>query len=379
MAGLPDRPTALAPTVTDMTDVPSGVRLRAVLADLPAYTPGRPAGPTGERTAFKISSNENPYPPLPSVLDVVRDAAAGMNRYPDMAVTELTERIAGRYGVPAERVVTGPGSVGVLQAILMTACEPGDEVVFAWRSFEAYPILTRLTGATPVQVPLTATARHDLPAMLAAITARTRVVLVCTPNNPTGPAVGEGELTAFLNAVPSDVVVVLDEAYLEFVTANDAPDCLALQEGRPNVVVLRTFSKAYGLAGLRIGYAVAHEPVAQAIRKTSLPFGVNALAQTAAIASLAAEPELSARVEALVEERARVVAGLAEQGWELPQTQANFVWFPVGERTAEFAAACAHAGIIVRPYGAEGVRATIGEREANDRLLEVAAAWMPAR
>ncbi len=389
----------LPPTVTDMTDVrpdcgdvdpvltagadltrsgQAGVRLRAVLADLPAYTPGRPAGSAGERTAFKVSSNENPYPPLPSVLEVVRDAAAGMNRYPDMAVTDLTERIASRFGVPVERVVTGPGSVGVLQAILMTACEPGDEVVFAWRSFEAYPILTRLTGATPVPVPLAADARHDLPAMLAAITDRTRVVLVCTPNNPTGPAVGRGELTAFLNAVPSDVVVVLDEAYLEFVTANDAPDCLALQEGRPNVVVLRTFSKAYGLAGLRIGYAVAHEPVAQAIRKTSLPFGVNALAQTAAIASLAAEPELSARVEALVDERARVVAGLGEQGWVLPETQANFVWFPVGERSAEFAAACAAAGIVVRPYGVDGVRVTVGEREANDRLLTVAAAWMSA-
>ena len=181
-----------------------------------------------------------------------------------------------------------------------------------------------------------------------------------------------------MHAVPSDVVVVLDEAYLEFVTANDAPDCLALQEGRPNVVVLRTFSKAYGLAGLRIGYAVAHEPVAQAIRKTSLPFGVNALAQTAAIASLAAEPELSARVEALVDERARVVAGLGEQGWVLPETQANFVWFPVGERSAEFAAACAAAGIVVRPYGVDGVRVTVGEREANDRLLTVAAAWMSA-
>lgn len=353
-----------------------GPRLRAVLAELPAYTPGRPAGSDGERTAFKISSNENPYPPLPSVLEVVREAASGMNRYPDMAVTELTQRLADRLGAPAECVVTGPGSVGVLQAILMAACEAGDEVVYAWRSFEAYPILTRLTGATPVQVPLTTDARHDLPAMLAAITERTRVVLVCTPNNPTGPAVGVGELTAFLNAVPEDVVVVLDEAYLEFVTAVDAPDCLALQRVWPNVVVLRTFSKAHGLAALRIGYAVAHEPVAQAIRKTSLPFGVNALAQTAAVASLAAVPELMARVEALVEERSRVVAGLVEQGWDLPETQANFVWFPVGERSAEFAAACVAAGIVVRPYGVGGVRATIGEREANDRLLEVAAAWL---
>ncbi len=354
---------------------PVPVRLRAVLDSVPAYTPGRPARTRPGVTAYKISSNENPFPPLPSVLDVVRDAAEIMNRYPDMAVVDLTEAIARRLGVPSGRVATGPGSVGVLGQIIQAACDEGDEVVYAWRSFEAYPIITALAGARSVRVPLTPDARHDLDAMAAAVTDRTRVVIVCSPNNPTGPVVGAAELERFLDAVPRDVVVVLDEAYLEFVTAEDAPDCLALQRERDNVVVLRTFSKAYGLAGLRVGYAVAHEAVATALRKTALPFGVNTLAQVAALASLEAEDELLVRVKELVAERERVLAALREQGWEIPDTEANFVWFPLGEDTADFAAVCDEAGLTVRPYGEDGVRATIAEREANDRLIEVAAAY----
>ncbi len=349
--------------------------MRRALDDVPAYTPGKPAAAPAGITAYKVSSNENPYPPLPSVLDVVRAAAESMNRYPDMAVTALTERLAEHLDVPAARIATGPGSVGVLGQIIQATCDAGDEVVFAWRSFEAYPILVRLAGAVPVQVPLTADARHDLPAMAAAITERTRLVLVCTPNNPTGPTVGAAELAAFLDAVPDSVTVVLDEAYLEFVTAADAPDCLAIHRDRANVVVLRTFSKAFGLAGLRVGYAVAHEPMAAALRKTAIPFGVNSLAQVAAIASLAATDELAVRVKDLVAERERVVAALRDQGWELPDAQANFVWFPVGEDTTAFAEACQAAGLTVRPYGTDGVRATIAETEANDRLIEVAAAW----
>lgn len=349
--------------------------LRAALDRVPAYTPGKPAAAPAGVTAYKISSNENPYPPLPSVLDAVRDAAASMNRYPDMAVTALTERLARHLDVPAERLAMGPGSVGVLGQIVTATCDAGDEVVFAWRSFEAYPILVQLAGATPVQVPLTADGAHDLDAMAAAITDRTRLVLVCTPNNPTGPTVGAEALEAFLDTIPTSVTVVLDEAYLEFVTAADAPDCLAIHHARSNVVVLRTFSKAFGLAGLRVGYAVAHEPMAAALRKTAIPFGVNSLAQVAAIASLDAVDELDVRVKTLVAERERVVAGLKEQGWELPDTQANFVWFPMGEVTPEFAATCQEAGLTVRPYATDGVRATISEPEANDRLLEVCAAW----
>jgi histidinol-phosphate aminotransferase len=351
------------------------VHLRAALEAVPAYTPGKPAAAPPGVTAYKISSNENPYPPLPSVLDAVTAAAATINRYPDMAVTALTERLARGLDVPASRIVTGPGSVGVLGQIVQATCEAGDEVVFAWRSFEAYPILVQLSGASPVMVPLTADGGHDLDAMAAAITDRTRLVLVCTPNNPTGPTVGADALAAFLDRVPDDVLVVLDEAYLEFVTAPDAPDCLALHRERPNVVVLRTFSKAYGLAGLRVGYAVAHDPIAAALRKTAIPFGVNSLAQVAAIASLDAFDELEVRVKELVSERERILAALRAQGWDLPDSQANFVWFPMGERTADFAAACQEAGLTVRPYGTDGVRATIAETEANERLLEVAGPW----
>ncbi len=362
-----------------MSEPTPAVRLRKALEGVPAYAPGRPAAAPAGVTPYKISSNENPYPPLPGVLDAVAAAAAEVNRYPDMATTVLTAAIAERVGVPVTHIATGTGSVGVLGQIVQALCDPGDEVVYAWRSFEAYPIVVALAGATSVQVPLTADARHDLPAMAAAVTPRTKVALVCTPNNPTGPSVTADELAAFLARVPEDVLVVVDEAYVEFVTDADAPDAIALHREHPNVVVLRTFSKAYGLAGLRVGYAVAAEPVATALRKTAVPFGVNSLAQAAALASLERYDELQERVDAIVAERARVAGALRGQGWQVPDTQANFVWFPLGERTAEFAAACQESGLMVRPYGNDGARATIAEPEANDRLLEVAESFLTRR
>ena len=355
------------------------VRLREALAAVPTYRPGKPAAVREGVTAYKMSSNENPYPPLPSVLRVVHDAALQMNRYPDMAVTELTSAIAQRLGVPPGHIATGTGSVGVLGQIIAASCDPGDEVIYAWRSFEAYPIVVALSGATAVPVPLDADARHDLGAMAVAITPRTRLILVCSPNNPTGPVVHQDELDTFLDKVPGDVLVVIDEAYVEFVTDEQAPDTLATYAARPNVAILRTFSKAYGLAGLRVGYAVAHEPVAGALRKTAVPFGVSTIAQQAAIASLDAFDELQARVDALVGERLRVVAGLRHQGWHLPETQANFVWLPLGADTAAFAAAAGSAGLVVRPFAGEGVRCTIAETEANDRLLAVARDFVVAR
>ena len=286
--------------------------------------------------------------------------------------------IADHRGVQPENVAIGTGSVGVLQQLVQITCDPGDEVVYAWRSFEAYPIVVAIAGAVSVQVPLTADQRHDLDAMAAAITDRTRVVLVCTPNNPTGPSVTHAELEAFIAKVPRDVLVVVDEAYLEFGTDPQAPDALAVHDAHENVAVLRTFSKAYGLAGLRVGYAIAHPPVAEALHKTAVPFGVSSLAQRAAVASLAARDELDERVASIVEERDRVRSALLEQGWDIPDTQANFVWFPLGERTGDFVAACTEAGLSVRPYGTEGVRVSIGETEANDRLIEVARAFGPA-
>jgi len=355
------------------------VRLRDTLAAVPAYKPGKPAVAREGVTAYKISSNENPYPPLPSVLQVVADAAMAMNRYPDMAVTELTDAMAQRLGVPPEHIATGTGSVGVLGQIVAATCDPGDEVIYAWRSFEAYPVVVAVAGATSVQVPLDANSRHDLPAMAAAVTPRTRLILICTPNNPTGTVVHQDELEAFLDTVPSQVLVVLDEAYVEFVTETEAPNALTTYAARPNVAILRTFSKAYGLAGLRVGYAVAHEPVAQALRKTAVPFGVSTIAQQAAIASLDAFDELQQRVDALVAERERVVAGLRHQGWHVPDTQANFVWLPLGVDTAAFSVAADKAGLVVRTFAGEGARCTIAETEANDRLLHVARDFLVAR
>lgn len=353
-------------------------RMRSALDQVPAYVAGKPPTPREGLTVYKVSSNENPYPPLPSVLEVVRERAAEINRYPDMGVGALTDALAAHLDVPREQVATGTGSVGVLGQIIQAMCDAGDEVVFAWRSFEAYPIVTRIAGATPVMVPLTDEHRHDLDAMAAAITDRTKVVLVCTPNNPTGPSVTHTELVDFIAKVPSHVLVVVDEAYLEFVDGEDAVDGLALRREHRNVVLLRTFSKAYGLAGLRVGYAVSDEPVAEALRKTATPFGVNHLAQVAAVASLEAKGELDERVQRLLAERARVVDGLRAAGWVVPATQANFVWFPLGERTPDFVAACDEAGLSVRPYGTDGVRVTIGEPEANDRLIEVAGSFAAA-
>ncbi|GAA6526126.1 histidinol-phosphate transaminase [Intrasporangium sp. DVR] len=348
------------------------VRLRQVLGQMPDYKPGKPAAAPAGVTPYKLSSNENPYRPLPSVLTAIAEAATSINRYPDMAVGALRERLGRALSVSADCIATGTGSVAVLAQIVQAACDAGDEVVFAWRSFEAYPIVTQLAGATPVLVPLDDEARHRLDAMADAITERTRVVLVCTPNNPTGPSVHRAELDAFLDRVPSDVIVVVDEAYVEFVRDPEAVRGLEVWRERPNVVVLRTFSKAYGLAGLRVGFAVAHPEVAAAIRKTATPFGVNSVAQVAAVASLDAFDELNERVESLVAERERVVRALQDQGWKLPQTDANFVWFPLGSDSTAFSEACEESGLMVRQYGDDGVRVTIGEAEANTRLLEVA-------
>ncbi|MER7199560.1 histidinol-phosphate transaminase [Streptomyces sp. CB01635] len=349
----------------------SSPRLRALLDTIPAYVPGKSAA-SADRPSWKLSSNENPYPPLPGVLDAVTVAAGQMHRYPDLHATELTNRLAEHLSIPAARIALGTGSSGLLQQLMQISTAPGDEVVYAWRSFESYPIVTRLFGACPVEVPLAHDEAHDLDAMARAVTDRTRLVFVCAPNNPTGNALRRDLLEPFLDRLPADVVVVLDEAYVEF---NDDPLCadgVELSRDRPNVVALRTFSKAYGLAGLRVGYAVAHEPVAEALRKVAVPFGVSTTAQSAAIASLDRQAELMERVEELVGERIRVREALLEQGWTVPDSQANFVWFRLGQQTSAFAEHCQNAGVTVRPYGQDGVRITIGERQANDAALTAA-------
>ena len=361
-----------------MTHSAEAPKIRPAIADIPAYVPGKPPAPRDGVPTYKLSSNENPYPPLPGVVEAATRAVEVMNRYPDMGCTALYAALSERFGVPSDHLAAGTGSVAVLYHLLQAFCEDGDEVVYAWRSFEAYPIAVAVTGATSVQVPLAPGARHDLHAMLDAITERTKVVLVCTPNNPTGPALTHAEVEAFVERVPPHVMVVVDEAYREFVRSEDPVDGVRLYRDRPNVVVMRTFAKAYGLAGFRVGFVIAPPEIAAAVRACALPFGVSSVAQAAAIASLEAEPELVERVDAVVSERERVVAELRVQGWTVPDAQGNFVWLALGDRTADFAAVAEEAGIMVRPFAGEGVRVTIGEPEANEVFLAVAAKMVHA-
>ncbi len=344
---------------------------RAALDGIPAYVP-TPPKPPATGPSHRLFLNENPYPPLPSVREAMAEAAVRTNRYPGIFPQRLVHALCDRLGVPAEHVLTGPGSVGIYQQIGQAMLSPGDEVVYAWPSFEAYPIVVRTAGAVPVEVPLR-DGVHDLDAMAAAITTRTRAVLLCEPNNPTGTAVGEAELKRFLDRVPSDVLVVLDEAYYEFHRSPDAADGVALHHDRPNLVVLRTFSKAYGLAGLRVGYGVAHPVIAEALRKCAVPCGVSGIGEEAALCSLAAESELFQRVDQLIEEREALRARLLSQGWPVPPSATNFLWLPLGDDSARFAAELEGHGLLTRGFPGSGVRVTVGDRAANDLLVRVAA------
>ena len=360
-----------------MSQSPAAPSPRRTVLEIPTYVAGRPPAPRPGLTSYKLSSNENPYPPLPGVVEAAMGAVEQMNRYPDMGSAALYDALAARLGVPRTDLAAATGSVALIYQLLQAFCEPGDEVVYAWRSFEAYPIAVAAAAATSVRVPLRADGHHDLSAMSRAVTERTRVVMVCTPNNPTGPSVTQGELDAFIATVPPHVVVVVDEAYLEFVRMDDAVDGAATYRAHPNVIVTRTFSKAYGLAGFRVGYAIAQAPLAAALRAVSLPFGVSGVAQAAAIASLAAEPELLARVDDLVARRSRLVGALAGVGWRVPDPQGNFVWFGLGDRTGEFAAVAEDLGITVRPFAGEGARVTVGEPESLERVVDLARRFAP--
>lgn len=355
-------------TVTDAPQIP--VRVRPEIAALPAYKQGKQAG----ADAYKLSSNENPFDPLPGVLDAVHRATA-LNRYPDASAGRLRRRLAERFGVDDESVHVAAGSVSILAQLVLATSGPGDEVVFAWRSFEAYPWLAVVAGATPIQVPLTPDARHDLPAMAAAVTARTRAIIVCSPNNPTGPIVTQAEFDAFADAVPADVLIILDEAYAEFVTDSDAVDGMRVlgAENRANVVVLRTFSKAFGLAGLRIGYGIGHPRILDAARSTSIPLSVTAHAEEAALASLDAEEALLDRVRTIAERRDRLAAALRASGWRVPEAQGNFVWLPAGRESLDMAAAFDAAGLIVRPFAGDGLRISVGEEDSVEKVLRIAA------
>ncbi|PZF23842.1 aminotransferase [Curtobacterium sp. MCLR17_045] len=343
------------------------VHIRPEVAVLPAYKQGRQASDS----AFKLSSNENPFPPLPGVVEAVQ-AQTSYNRYPDATALALRAVLANRFGLTAEQVHVAPGSVAILHELARATSGPGDEIVYAWRSFEAYPGVVTVAGATSVQVPNRADGGHDLDAMAAAVTERTRMVLVCSPNNPTGPIVTAAEFDAFMAAVPQSVLVVLDEAYAEFVTDEAAVHGHPLLTAHPNLVVLRTFSKAYGLAGLRVGYALGPDYVLDAVRACAIPLSVTAQGQAAALASLEREAELLGRVTEIATLRDRIVVELRAQGWDVPDAQGNFLWLPTGERTATAAAAFEDAGIIVRAFPPEGIRISIGEHEAVETLLQTA-------
>ncbi|WP_455132135.1 histidinol-phosphate transaminase [Microbacterium aurum] len=354
-----------------MTDFP--VRIRPEIAALPAYQRGRQAG----AEAFKLSSNENPFDPQargwsrPS-------APARSTGTPTRRRLRLRARLAERYGVADDAVHVAAGSVSILYQLAQATSGPGDEILFSWRSFEAYPGLATVAGARAATVPNDAAGGHDLDAMADAVTDRTRMIIVCSPNNPTGPVVTQDAFDAFLARVPGDVLVVLDEAYAEFVTQPGAVDGRrVVATGHPNVVVLRTFSKAYGLAGLRVGYAVGDPRILSAARTTGIPLSVTAAAEEAALASLDAEDELLERVGVIAQRRDRLAARLREAGWDVPEAQGNFVWLPAGDRALEVAAAFEAQDLIVRPFAGDGVRITVGEEESLDRVVDVAASVAP--
>ena len=371
--------------------------LRADVAALPAYTPGaRPEnspGPKGggfihsvmpESGPVKLSSNENPYLPLPTVLQAIEQASHEINRYPDLNAALLLAELAAKYGVSEDQIVCGNGSVAVLAHLLAAVVSPGDEVIYPWRSFEAYPICVSVAHGVSVKVPITDHGAHDLAAIAAAITPRTKVVIVCSPNNPTGTAINRDEFVAFMDNLRPGIMVILDEAYAEFVRDPNAVDGIPLLSKYPNLVTLRTMSKAYGLAGLRIGFAIGDPTLIAGVRAVATPFGVNALAQAAAVAALqpAAERVASARVAAIVAERTRVVDGLRRQGWQVPDAQGNFVWLPLGHEAKAFAEAAKTEGMLVRPFDDDGVnggvRITISEGAANNNFLAFAARHLPS-
>ncbi len=351
---------------------------RADLDRLPAYVPGRNpadlARELGMAEAVKLASNEVPYGPLPGVAEAVAAAMTQSHRYPDMATVALRARLAERHGVAADRIATGCGSVALAEHVVRATCLPGDEMVYAWRSFEAYPIIAATAGATSVRVPNTPGHGHDLDALAAAVTDRTRLVIVCNPNNPTGTAVRRADLDAFVERVPENVLVVIDEAYREFVTDDEVPDAIDVYGDRPNVAVLRTLSKAWGLAGLRIGFLVASPEVAGAVRKVVTPFSTSVAAQAAALAALDQEAEVHRRCALVIAERDRVTEAVRELVPDVPESQSNFVWLPLGDGAAAFGAACERRGVIVRPFPGDGVRVTIGTPAENDMFLAAAEA-----
>lgn len=339
------------------------VRPRPVVAELPRYS--RAAGLNKVR--WRASSNESTVPPSPRVQQAISEAATHAHLYPTLQGDLLIADLSARLDVAPEQIVVGGGSLALLQHTLAAYTGAGTQVVHAWRSYEAYPILIGVVGAAPVAVELDATHTHDVDAMLAAITWATQAIIVCNPNNPTGTELPRSEIERLITSVPANVLVLLDEAYQEFATVD--VDGLSLVRQYPNVVVFRTFSKAYGLAGLRAGYMIAHPEVADNVRAAAPPFGLSLLAEAGARAAWADTTHTDRIVNVVCEGREYLRAEAAKRGLQTPVSGANFVWFPVGSRAAELQDACVAQGVSVRAFDGEGVRVTVGDRDAEDAVL----------
>ncbi|MEV7086865.1 aminotransferase class I/II-fold pyridoxal phosphate-dependent enzyme [Streptomyces sp. NPDC093085] len=315
-----------------------------------------------------LSNNELMLPPLPAVAESLHRSGLRVNLYPDPAARFLKANLARHFGAEPAETVVGPGSGGVLQQLLLVLAGRGDEVLYAWPGFDAYPLLVAVTGATGVPVPLTATGEHDLPELLGRVTSRTRAVILCSPHNPTGRRIPRDTLREFLAALPPRVAAIVDQAYMEFDEEEDPHD-LGLIREYPNVVLLRTFSKAYGLAGLRVGYAFASAEIALRARKTVIPFSVTHSGEQAAVTSLAQGEELARRLAHVRRLRADLHADLGAQGLTPIPSSANFVWLPLGGESDRFAEAALRAGVLVRSYSGDGVRISVGTEEAHRRVL----------
>ena len=355
--------TVYAETVSDQPTTP--VRFRPDMMSLPVYRQGNPPPPGG----IKLSSNEVPFPPSPAVQKALENGQ--WNRYPDATALGVRERLAEKYGVSADEILVGAGSVALLAQWITAAAGPGDEVVYSWRSFEAYPGLVSVAGATSVQVPNTSDHRHDINRLVQAVTDKTRVLIICTPNNPTSQIVTAEEFENLMSRVPESLLVILDEAYAEFVDHPAAVDGRNYLGKYPNLVVLRTLSKAYGLAGLRIGYAIASPAVIAPARAAAIPLSVSAPAQVAAEAALDNEAEILSRLQVIREQMARVRSEWS--GGPLPEPWGNFAWLPVGENTETVARWLEEEGVVARVFAGEGIRVSIAEPEGVDALLRVGA------
>lgn len=378
---MPANASASPLTNDSSPQAPADLRMRPSIAAIRPYKPGKPADATTGKRIAALASNEMPFAPSAAVRDAVAQAAADLNRYPDPQALRLRERIAAANGVDVDRVAVAAGSMILLQQAVLATTGEGDELLYAWPSFEGYPLLGSLAGARTVGVPLV-DARHDLAAMADAISDRTRCVLVCNPNNPTGTLLSRDEIAAFLTRVPSDRLVILDEAYREFVDEPGYRDALTLLDEFPNVAVTRTFSKAYGLAGLRVGYCIAAPEVIATIQRSHIPFNVTTLAQAGAVAALDGAGDLPERLATLNAGRRRLAAHARALGYPVVEGYGNFIWLDLGERAPDVSARLEAEGVITRALPPFGTRISVGSTEDVDHAMraleQVASAAEPA-